>query len=315
MFSLLTGSVLVVMLVLLSGDPRNWRWFAPEAAPAEPAQRVTHAADEVTLAVADVQPAPAGQPDEKSAEPAAVATGAKLFPGVRSDYLDSVRDDTVFRPSESDAWFHLWELIGRTDNAALVNASEGPVSYLQLEQQPNEYRGHVVTVSGTVRAAKLVPAPENGFGIKQYYQLWLQPDRARPALVVVYCHDLPEGFPLGERVEADVTAAGFFFKRWAYPSQDGIVTAPLIVARTVDWRQPPPAAAPAARNVAEDLLWAVAVSLVMAVLALGLVAWRSQSAPRRKKPLADDHQVGAVLAELDAGPLAEGHDSQQSESP
>ena len=58
MFSLLTGSVLVVMLVLLSGDPRNWRWFAPEVAPPEPEQRVTHAAGDVTLAVADVQPAP-----------------------------------------------------------------------------------------------------------------------------------------------------------------------------------------------------------------------------------------------------------------
>lgn len=315
MFSLLTGSVLVVMLVLLSGDPRNWRWFAPEAAPPEPEQRVTRAADDVTLAVADVHPAPNGEPVEKAGEPAAVATGLKMFPGVRSDYLDSVRDDTVFRPSESDAWFHLWELIGRTDNAALVKASEGRVSYLQLEQQPNEYRGHVVTVSGTVRAAKLVAAPENGFGVKQYYQLWLQPDRAQPAVVVVYCHDLPEGFPLGERVEADVTTAGFFFKRWAYPSQTGIVTAPLVMARTVDWRQPPPAAAPAARNVAEDLLWAVAVSLVLAVLALGIVAWRSRSAPRRKKPQGDDHQVGAVLAELDAGPLGDAHSSERRELP
>ena len=162
-----------------------------------------------------------------------------LFPGVRRDYMAEVRDDTVFRAAEKDAWFHLLALLKQTDSAELDAASTGRVGYLQLDEQSATYRGRLVTIGGIVRAAKRIAAPENGYDIKQYYQLWLQPLRSEPKLVVIYCLKLPAGFPLGRQLDAECTTTGFFFKRWAYRGQSGILTTPLILSRTISWTPPP----------------------------------------------------------------------------
>ncbi len=219
-------------------------------------------------------------------EPSPAEVHKSLFPGVRSDYLDSVRDDTVFRASESDAWFHLLELLDRTSQAKLEAASLGPVGYLQLDDQAPSYRGRLVTVSGTVRKVKLVEAPENGYDIKRYYQLWLQPLRSEPELIVVYALKLPEGFPQGDELDAEVHTTGFFFKRWAYKSQDGIRSVPLVLARTVDWRPPPPATA--RPPAGEQYVFVVGAAIALAVVVIAFVAARNRRAarPRDSNPVA-----------------------------
>jgi hypothetical protein len=216
-----------------------------------------------------------------------------LFPGVRGDYLGTVEDDTVFRAAESDAWFHLLALLEKTDQRELKRASLGRVDFLQLDQQADEYRGRLVSIDGTVRGAKLVAAPANGYSIKRYYQLWLQPDRGSPALVAVYALALPEGFPLGSDLEAPCAATGFFFKRWAYPSREGIATAPLVLARTVDW-QPPLSPAPAA-PAGEQFVWALLIALFLAVMIVGLFIARGRAASGRRPSAADGEKLQAVL--------------------
>ena len=88
-----------------------------------------------------------------------------LFPGVNRAYLDTIRDDTVFRAAEGNAWFHLLALLAKTDGSALKTASLGQVGYLQLDEQPDSYRGRLVTVEGVIRAAKQVAAPENEYDV------------------------------------------------------------------------------------------------------------------------------------------------------
>lgn len=202
---------------------------------------------------------------------------AAYFPGVHAQYLDAVRDDTVFRAPESDAWFHLLELLESNSLERLVAASGGPVSYLQLDRQPQAYRGRLVTVSGIVRSAKKVAAPENSYGIDRYYQLWLQPLRSDPELIVVYALHLPLDFPVGEELDEPVSATGFFFKRWAYPSRSGILTAPLVLAKTVMWRPAPPASAPSSSD--EPVFVAVVAALAIALLFVAWV-WRRSRRPR-----------------------------------
>ncbi len=240
MLMMLAGVGVVVLLIIGAGNPSNWRWLVPEGNGVDEPSRV-QPQQQVVVAMAD----------EDDTEPPTIGiastgltpSGERLyFPGVRPDYLKSVRDDTVFRPAESDGWFHLFALLAATPADELTRASEGRVSYLQLSQQPNEYRGRLVTVSGIARAAKLIEAPQNGFGVKQYYQLWLQPNRAIGELIVLYCLELLDDFPLGEELDQQCTATGFFFKRWAYASQGGITTALLVIAKTLDWK-PAPAAA------------------------------------------------------------------------
>ncbi|MGD9722838.1 MAG: hypothetical protein AB7O59_16000 [Pirellulales bacterium] len=330
MLTLLIGSVVVVFLVLGAGNPGSWHWLVPPgnesasggAAPGSENQG--ESAQHVLISVAAAPPtdrAPAGNPptDDDTgdqASPAADGTprdnhaehndrGERLFPGVRPDYLAAVRDDTVFRPEESDGWFHLFGVVERAPEGELEHASLGPVGYLQLSQQPREYRGRVVTVSGIARAAKRITAPQNAFGVKQYYQVWLQADRQAADLMVVYCVELPAGFPLGVQLAENCSAVAVFFKRWAYQSQGGITTAPLLVARTLDWK---PAAVPVQQPrqpLGEQITTAVVVALVISALVLALVVRRASS--RRAAITAEpERNVGAALSTLAEEPRDDG---------
>jgi hypothetical protein len=314
LLSMLIGLALVVMLIASAGNPGNWKWFAPEGPPAAPLQRIARPADNVVVAVADedtVNGAPQDKrvPGDRPTNTTDDANGPsesdeKRFPGVRTDYLATIRDDTVFRSEESLAWFHLFSVLESTPQDEIVRASEGPVGYLQLNEQPNEYRGRLITIGGTVRAAKLVAAPKNGFDIKEYYQLWLQPDRATDELVVLYCLELPADFPIGDQLDEACTATGFFYKRWAYASQGGITTAPLVVAKTLRWQPKPPVAPAVEQPVSERVLTATIVAAALAAIALVFMIWRVRGASGNSPGAAknDAAQVSAALASLDQQP-------------
>jgi hypothetical protein len=300
MLMMLVGIGIVVLLIFGAGNPSNWHWLAPPDNGASELQRV-QPQQQVVVSLADEDDADVPPAGVVSSEP--TPTGVRpYFPGVRPDYLSLVRDDTVFRPAESDGWFHLFVLLATTPADELTRASEGRVGTLQLSQQPKEYRGRLVTVSGVARAAQLVEAPRNAFGVKQYYQLWLQPNRAAGELIVLYSLELPDGFPLGDEIDATCAATGFFFKRWAYASQGGITTAPLVIAKTVDW-QPAPAAPPAPEQpLSERVMTAAIVAGVLAAIALVFMTWRMRGAARLLRAggaSASDASVAATLASLD----------------
>jgi hypothetical protein len=172
---------------------------------------------------------------------------------------------------------------------------------LQLDQQPEAYRGRLVTIGGVARSAKPVPAPANDYGIDQYFQLWVQSERTSPALVVLYCLELPEGFPLGIELDAPITATGFFYKRWAYASQSGITTAPLVLARTLTWQPLPPARERPAPSqpVGQQFVIAVIGALALAGAAIGFVVWRGRPAAKADGTVAADGRVAEALASLE----------------
>ncbi len=95
-------------------------------------------------------------------------------------FLDSVRDNTVFRVAEKDAWFRFLEQLRQRSPADLRRDSTGYVGFLQLFKQPTEYRGKLVTVSGVVRLGYYRKAPKNFYGIDGYYVFWLRPAGTSP---------------------------------------------------------------------------------------------------------------------------------------
>lgn len=317
LFSLVLGLAVVMLLIMSAGNPANWNWFAPEENVGGQPKPNDEQAQNVVIALANEKEGDEQQADAVQQPPAAAnepPRGAgdtvkpadtrheKRFPGVRDDYLATIRDDTVFRPAESLAWFHLFSVLETTPQDELDHASEGPVGYLQLNEQPNEYRGRLITISGTVRAAKLVAAPKNGFDIKEYYQLWLQPDRATDELVVLYCLELPADFPLGDNLDESATATGFFYKRWAYASQGGITTAPLVMAKILNWQPKPPAPPAVEQPLGEKLFTATIVAAALAAIALVFMIWRVRGATSGRRVGAakdDDAKVSASLASLD----------------
>ncbi|MDZ7617162.1 MAG: hypothetical protein U1E05_09170 [Patescibacteria group bacterium] len=166
-----------------------------------------------------------------------------LFSGVNPAFLGTVRDDAFFRAAEYDAWFHLFQILAKTDPAELARASEGRVSFVQLFQQSNDYRGRLVSLKGTVRRAFPLRPPKNDYGIDRYYQLWLFTDDNPSSPVILYCLEIPEDFPTGMTLVEPVEVVGFYFKRLAYEAADTLRTAPTLLARGIQW-QPAPATEP-----------------------------------------------------------------------
>lgn len=244
---------LVIYLMHQAAQPQNWHWLWRGEVPVDqPA--IGEADTPAPGQPIDTRWQPPGDPPRERGlgefhaplDPDPLPPNERHFPGLRAELLETVRDDTIFRGAEHEAWFHLWQLLSEHSPSQLREASTGRASFAQLFQQTELYRGELVTVRGTMRRAIWKPAARNQVGIEGYYQTWLQPDDSPTTPLVVYCLALPESFPRGEDIRAEVAVTGFVFKRWAYEAQDAIRIAPVLLARTVDWsppvvrREPPP---------------------------------------------------------------------------
>lgn len=168
-------------------------------------------------------------------EPFSAEEGAVL--GASPAALDRIRDDTVFRADESDAWFEIWKTL-RDDGPPPAQASRR-VSFSELYGQPRSFRGRPVTMAGMLRRLERVEAPANDAGIEGYWQGWLEPEGGPASPVVVYFLELPAGMPEGFAIAEWIDVRGYFFKRWAYAAKDTARTAPLIMAAAPAWAPRP----------------------------------------------------------------------------
>jgi hypothetical protein len=109
--------------------------------------------------------------------------------------LSYIRDSAInSRDHDMTAWFRIIEKL-RTSPPFHRNAELPLVSFAQLFDQPDLYRGQPVMIEGRVRAGYIVDAPANDFGVKQYYVLWVKPHDGSQRLVAVYSLRVPTGFP------------------------------------------------------------------------------------------------------------------------
>jgi hypothetical protein len=221
---------------------------------------------------------PKTQPGEKTDQPSTPASGTRFFPGVKPEWFTVIRDNTPSSQAEQSCTLPLLDILQRTDLDKLRAASVGRITYAQLFRQPGEYRGQLVTISGTIRAAHRVELPKNEYGIREYRQVWLYPIDNRFQPIVVYCLDLPKGFPTGDKVSEQGELTGFFLKRWAYSAKNDMYVAPTILAKTLDWQR-----RPIARQAEPvDLGWiafAIAVAAVLAMLTAWLIYVRTRPTP------------------------------------
>ena len=209
------------------------------------------------------------------AEPDTSAGDSELAP-----LLQRIEDNAAFRPEEQPAWFALFAQLQQQTASQLREQTAGEITYAQLVQQPDVYRGRVVgTLHGTVERTERLTAPDNSLGIDAYDRLWLQPAGGGEWHFVVYCLTLPEDFPQGDRSRVRVKVTGYFFKVWSYAYDDGFGLAPVVLAAEVEWNPNDRQASKtteAARqkpvSVVQVLLAIAAVALVAAIISL--VLWR-----------------------------------------
>ena len=219
--------------------------------------------------------------------------------------LDRVADDAPFlQPDDNQIWHHLLWQLQRSSEADLARQSAGEIPYAQLYRQPAQYRGKLATVRGAVRRAYSVRASQNHLGIATYYVFWIQPFESADSPLVVYSLDVPPGFPQLEdrdrgkmaRLNEEVTVHGFLFKRGAYPGEQGLYNAPLMLAKVPLWQ--PAAISMTGRDISPRVLWQAAIfALAAAVLITGAVYWTSFRRQRHPHPH-DERSIAAGLRSL-----------------
>lgn len=222
----------IVLFLTLSWLERAW--FRPPAPPVPPQidTRLASAAVERTVTGAVTIEA---EPEPFVAE--ADEVGASL------ESLAHIRDDTVFRSEDEEAWFQIWMTLRSGDAAAFARSPARRVTFIELFGQPRSFRGRLVRFKGTVHRLQKVEAPPNDYDITGYWQAWVEPADGPASPIVVYFLRLPEGMPRGLRIREPVEVVGYFFKRWAYEATDAIRTAPLVMALDPAWKPLAPAPA------------------------------------------------------------------------
>jgi len=231
---------LVVLLIGEARDPRNWYWLTGEQEqPARPARSASDDNYDTSYQPTPVDTAPADTIRILPAFDPMQDDANRFFPGVRVSYLSDIKDNSPFIERRR-AWFNLLEVLGNNDSELINQASTGDVTFVQLYEQPEVYRGHLVTVRGEVKRAQWIAYGENAIGLKGIYRFVLRTKGGPNRPLVLFARNKPEGFPLGEYVsDEQIEVTGFFYKVWNYPSEIGPLLAPVMLARDFTWYPAP----------------------------------------------------------------------------
>lgn len=201
-----------------------------------------------------------------------------IEPTTKSD-LSDIEDNTFFRPEEREAWFDMFANLRDFGEQQLATSSVGEMTYAQLLQQPDVYRGKVVTLRGTVLREDEQHPEENSQGIGSYHRLWLQPRGGGQWPFVVFALNLPDDFPRGDDLHAEATVTGLFFKNWSYSYDDGMGLAPVVLAKGVDWQRPA-ASMPTKRVNLRGLVWMATGAALFALVTVWLAIRKTLRPPR-----------------------------------
>lgn len=288
------GLGLVLVLMRKAAEPGMWTWLWS----GQPSQHApAKSADSSPPPEPRRAPPPALEKADVFRSPSGTVTPTmqpkNVFPGVDPHELEAVRDDTVFfNSAEKKAWFHLVEVLEHSGADRLKAASTGKVSWRQLFDQPSAYRGELVTVTGLLRRVNEEKPRREEAAIQRYYKTWLQPDDNPTSPMIVYCLELPEGFPIGLKIKEAVTITGVFFKRTAYQAQGKIWLAPLLVAKTLTWKR---AVAQQETSAEPAPLWLIALIAAAFGLIVARLLWSRTPAVNsaRSDPIAANRFRGA----------------------
>ena len=193
--------------------------------------------------------------------------------------FDIVKDNTVSRSAEFSLWHQILASLRDAETVEIDDTNAVSVGFTQLYKQPEAYRGQWVSLHGTVRRAHRLVAQDNEFGIESYVRCWLFPEGSTNP-IVVYAVEMPTDFPQGMAIREAVHFRGIFFKRWAYEAAGGVMTAPMVLAKTGVWKPAPTVRSPARTPKLETTFLS---GLGLAVLAT-TIAWLAYHQSQSTKP-------------------------------
>lgn len=145
---------------------------------------------------------------------------------ISADQLALIRDNSFFRNEETEPWFTMLAFLN--DEKAIEATPASRISYAQLVDQPDTYRGRWVSIAGTVKDVKSVTPAENSSGIDRLYRLIVQPHGGSVWPITLYSLQDPQ-----QALDKDFTASGLFFKNQSYRWQEGLGITPVVLTKSI----------------------------------------------------------------------------------
>jgi len=272
---ILTLAVLY-MLLDWARDPNVWRWFADEQGGEEPAGLEAFHAE---------QPAAQGQagPQEPAAEPAAKGPtdeDPEEQTAIREEFQAITDRKLQINPEEMFAYRRVLQWVLNQPASLMRKRARKDLTFNEFMLSPDKYRGALVELvlnAGLVTECDL-RSPDGS----DLYELWGHSVDSGSWLYDTVVVNLPEGMPVGRRINERVRFVGYFFKLQGYHEASAKphappLSAPMFIGRLIWIRPEPPA--PSAWNAT----WALVAVGGFALVVVLQLAWLFFG-PRRRKP-------------------------------
>ncbi|MSR56375.1 MAG: hypothetical protein EXS05_01720 [Planctomycetaceae bacterium] len=268
-------SSMVVMLIILgliytrARDPQTWRWLASDAAAeAEPLPRPASVA------------VPTGRPTRSKPVEAVVPEATDVDPEEEAAALGqfaAISDKAPLTHSEMPAYWRLMRWARAQSFDELSRRARRDVSFAQLWEQPEKYRGQPLRLRLHVKRILEYEAPKNSAKVERVYEAWGWTDESKSYPYVVVFSELPPGMHVGDDVQEEGIFVGYFLKTMSYTAFDKGRAAPLVVGRM---RAVERSIAPAPRWASSTALW-IAGGCVALLTILVVVLTRRKARTRR----------------------------------
>lgn len=281
--SLLVALVMVLMAIQIAADPATWSWLFPKPEGESPTR--ADDPDDVSFDVA-LDSAPPLRPDEFVSEPEPIRGGGEAgnesIPSSHEELIADIdwsliEDNTLgLRSAEERISQELLSRLRRTPASQLARFATPAPTFGAVMLEPAHYRGHYFEIQGQARRVLKMPARAVSGeepAPPATYELWVFTRDSGLNPWRVLTAEVPDALPLGFHEEGiPVRIRGLFLKRQGYETLNhALHVAPVLLAKTVDFRPGQAAKAPASPE--RSTSW-ILIAILVGGAGLALLAWR-----------------------------------------
>jgi hypothetical protein len=273
MMSMIGLLALVLVAIDRAKEPSSWYWLT---GPPRPHAASTPHAGSLTNVIQAQHPNPTPAPE---------VVDAVAIPATD---LEPIQDDSVgLRSDESGPYHRILARARDLPDGYLSQVATNP-AFSVLQNQPEHFRGQVISVAGDLRRLMRFPIRENDQGITVLYEALIFTADSGTTPYRIRLTSPPSGLPTGRVIDpaVPVRVVGYFFKRDQYIVETDlrVHSAPMLLARHIERRTD--VASPSNRLAAKDadrLKWTVTLfGVVVGTVALTLLwTWHTRSGDRR----------------------------------
>ncbi len=222
----------IVIAMKKTAEPKFWYWMFPPEASSEEDNPSGDSAPRQEIQTFKFSADEAETDDIRNSSPV--------------DF-SSIKDDSLgVRHDEARIYYSLLQKISSLSKKEIQEETLKGISYSILNEHPEDYRGQLIEIQGNLRGLTMLPEAglsRNGLPLNEspqagdneenrYYEGWVFTRSSGVNPYRVVCTSADQSLPLKQSYHEPipVKVTGYFFKKQAYASQNGLNSAPLILA-------------------------------------------------------------------------------------